>query len=85
MTYKTSEIMLMVDEVKTNDIPTAFMRERVALGGHLCRDNVPVQSLKLVLVDDGEEQVAVSCRSPRRRHDGDDFRQSGYCDCLRVI
>lgn len=72
MTHKSSEIMLMVDEAKINDIPAALMRDLVVLGGHLCSDNVPVQSLKLVLVDDGEEQVAVSCRSPRRRHDCDD-------------
>ena len=74
--------MLTADEAKTNDIPAAFMRERVVLCGHLCSDSVPVQSLELVLVDDGEEQVAVSCRSPRRRHDGDDCRQLGSCDCL---
>lgn len=59
---------------RQNDIPTAFMREGVVLvlGGHLGSDNAPVQTLELVLIDDGEQEVAVSFRSPWRRHGDDD-------------
>lgn len=57
---------------RQNDIPAAFMREGVVLSGHLGSDNAPVQTLELVLVDDGEQEVAVSFRAPWRRHDDDD-------------
>jgi hypothetical protein len=71
MAYKSREVMLMADKVKSVDIPTAFMSEVVflTLGIDLCCDSMPVQTLEFILIDDGEEQVAVSLGGPHRRHD----------------
>lgn len=74
--------MLIADEVRTKDIPTALVRDRVLLGNHLCSNSVPVQALESVLVDNGEQQVAVSCISPRRRHGECEVCQSGCSGCL---
>lgn len=71
MTYKSSEVMLLADKVKSVNIPTAFMSEVVflTLGIDLCSDSMPVKALQFILIDDGEEQVAVSFGGPHRRHD----------------
>lgn len=73
-------------EERRDNIPTAFVREGV--GGihsdHLCCNCTPVQSLEFVLVNDGEEQVAIGFSSPGRGHDGDDDCELGLYDCKKV-